>query len=122
MTNTSSAANKSRKYLEEQIKMEKALAAGINRPFSVKATDNQTLTYILSKSRLFHHATLESASAEKYFLQAALGLKVRVYKIWNVRRDEVKDDFYMLRAMLDETEDWDPAFEALNRVLKGAGF
>ncbi|MDB2439466.1 hypothetical protein N9W89_12190 [Hellea sp.] len=122
MTYTTTSFSRSESYLEEQIKIEKALADGISRPVSVKAEYNQSLTYILSKSKLFHHATLESASAEKYFLQAALGRKLRIYKIWNVGRDEVKDDLYMLIAMLDETEVWDPAFEALDRVMKGAGF
>lgn len=64
----------------------------------------------------------ESASNERYFLQAAFGRKVRIHKIWNDSRKEIKDDFYMVRAMLDETEHWDPAYESLDRILKGAGF
>lgn len=100
----------------------KALAHGIVRKDYVRAKPGQLLTYIISRHRNFHHATLESASDERYFLQAAFGRKVRIYKIWNVGRQEIKDDFHMLRAMLDETEHWDPAYESLDRILKGAGF
>ncbi|GEM_PF-6147791 len=102
--------------------IEKARADGIQRKECIRAKPGQLLTYILSRHKTFHHATLESASDERYFLQAALGRKVRIHKIWNVGRQEVRDDFYMLRAMLDETENWDPAFECLDRILKGAGF
>lgn len=100
----------------------KALADGVQRKEPVKAEPGQLLTYILTRHKTFHHATLESASDERYFLQAAFGRKVRIHKIWNVCRQDVKNDFLMLRAMLDETEHWDPAFESLDRILKGAGF
>lgn len=100
----------------------KAVADGVLRKDRNPAKPGQLLTYVISRHKNFHHATLESASDERYFLQAAFGRKVRIYKIWNVGRQQIKDDFYMLRAMLDETEHWDPANECLDRILKGAGF
>lgn len=107
--------------VEEQ-KIKKALREGVARQNPVAAPPSQTLTYVLAKRRFFHHATVESASAERYFLQAALGQRVRVMKIWNTGRDQIQDDMSLLRGMLSETESWDPAQEALDRVLKGAGY
>lgn len=106
----------------DQRYIDRAIEDGLERKKHVRAKPGQLLTYILSRNKTFHHGTLESASNERYFLQAAFGRKVRIHKIWNVSRKEVKDDFYMVRAMLDETEHWDPAFESLDRILKGAGF
>lgn len=106
----------------EQQNIAKALIDGVERKERIEAKPEQLLTYVLVRHKLFHHATLEGASNERYFLQAALGRKIRIYKIWNVGRKQIKNDFHILRAMLDESKDWDPAFEALNRILKGAGF
>ena len=100
----------------EQKNIAKALTDGVVRQERVQAEPDQLLTYILARHKQFHHATLESASNERYFLQAALGRRVRIFKIWNVGRKQIKNDFYMLRAMLDETEHWDPAYNALDRV------
>ena len=102
--------------------MQKAIADGIQRPEKVRAFSDQILTFVLAKNWKFHHGTLESASKERYFLQAALGRKVRIFKIWNTGRKQVQDDMSLLRGMLSETESWDPAFEALDRILKGAGY
>lgn len=106
----------------DQRNIEKAIVDGVERKESVKAKPGQLLTYIISRKRTFHHGTFESASNERYFLQAAFGRKVRIHKIWNISRKELRDDFYMVRAMLDETEHWGPAFESMDRILKGAGF
>ena len=102
--------------------VQKALAAGIKRPENVRAFQGQILTFVLARKWRFHHGTLESASQERYFFQAALGRKVKIYKIWNTGRQQVQDDMSLLRGMLSETESWDPAYEALDRILKGAGF
>ncbi len=107
---------------KDNILIQKALTAGIERPEWQRAKLGQSLTYILSRSSHFHHGNIKSASAERYFLQAALGRKIRIFKIWNIGRTAIKDDLSLLRGMLDETEHWDPAFEALDRILQGAGF
>lgn len=122
MTMNDTTPKKLTSHQIEQKNIAKALTDGVVRRERVQAKPDQLLTYILSRHKQFHHATLESASNERYFLQAALGRRVRIFKIWNVGRKQIKDDFYLLRAMLDETEHWDPAYHALDRVLKGAGF
>ena len=100
----------------------KAIKAGIVRPKKVQATSDQILTYVLVEHRPFHHATIDSAKGEKYFMQAALGKRIRMMKVWNIGSEAIKNDMLLLRGMLDETEYWDPAFEALNRLLEGAGY
>ena len=111
------------KYIDlRKLNIENAIKAGIKRSRPVEASNNQILSYMLIEFKPFHHATLESASAERYFLQAALGKRIRMIKVWNTGRQAIQDDMCMLRAMLDETENWDPAFEALDRVLTGAGY
>ena len=102
--------------------IDKAVKAGIIRPEKIKAPSGQILTYVLIEHHPFHHATLESASAEKYFLQAALGMRIRCLKVWNIGREAIKNDMRFLRGMLSETEHWDPAYEALDRLLISAGY
>ena len=101
---------------------EKALEAGIPRPKSVKASEDQALTFILLEFKPFHHATLESARAERYFLQAALCKPVRIMKVWNKGRQSINEDMLLLRGRLAETPHWDESDEALDSVLKGAGY
>ena len=101
---------------------EKAVEAGIPRPENVKASKGQALTYILLEFKPFHHATLESAAAERYCQQAALGTRVRIMKVWNEGRKSINEDMLLLRGRLTETPHWDASDEALDRVLKGAGY
>jgi len=122
MTTTKTTQKNLSSYEIEKNNIAKALADGVVREDRVKAEQDQLLTYILVRHKQFHHATIESASNERYFLQAALGRRVRIFKIWNVGRKQIQHDFYMTRAMLDETEHWDPALHAIDRILKGAGF
>jgi len=122
MTSPETPTRKLTSHQIEQKNIAKALADGVVREERVQAEPDQLLTYILARHKQFHHATLESASNERYFLQTALGRRVRIFKIWNVGRKQIQHDFYMTRAMLDETEHWDPALHAIDRILKGAGF
>ena len=110
------------RYEREKEQIEKALKNGIERPDSIEAPPEQSLAYILVAQKYFKHATLESASTERYFLQAALGKRLRIYKVWHTDRQAIKDDMSLLRGMLSENDDWDPAYDTLDRVLKGAGF
>ena len=105
-----------------QEKINRALAYGIVRPIPVQASNEQSLTFILREAKPFQHATLESASAERYFLQAALGIRVRIMKVWNEGRQSINEDMLLLRGRLTETPHWDASDEALDRVLKGAGY
>lgn len=99
-----------------------AIENGVHRAEGVKAETDQALTYILSERRYFHHANMESAKAEKYFLQAALGRSMSLYKVWNVNRETLEEDLKLLRAKLDEKTDWDDENQAIDRLLIGAGY
>ena len=104
----------------EKIKL--ALERGIHRAAGVKAEPNQSLTYILSERKYYHHANLESAKAEKDFLQIALGRDMLLYKVWNVGRQTLEADLKLLRAELDKKTKWDTAHRAIDRLLIGAGY
>jgi len=97
-----------------------AIENGVHRAEGVKA--EPSLTYILSERRYFHHANMESAKAEKYFLQAALGRSMSLYKVWNVNRETLEEDLKLLRAKLDKKTDWDDENHAIDRLLIGAGY
>ena len=110
----------SRKKNDEKIQL--ALANGLPRVAGVKASAEQSLTYIISEKKYFHHANLESARVEKEFLQEALGKKMQIYKIWNVSRTVLDADLKMLRNELNKQPDWDPINQAVDRILCGAGY
>lgn len=99
-----------------------AIENGVYRAEGVKAEPDQSLTYILSERRYFHHANLESAKAEKYFLQAALGRSMSLYKVWNVNRETLEADLKLLRSKLDKETEWDDENHAVDRILTGAGY
>jgi len=109
-----------RKDNEEKIQL--ALAKGLPRVAGVKAGAEQSLTYIISEKKYFHHANLDSAKIEKDFLQEALGKKLQIYKIWNIDRESLKADLRMLRGELDKQANWSPIELAIDRVLCGAGY
>jgi len=104
----------------EKIKL--ALERGVPRAAGVKADPDQSLTYILSERKYYHHANLESAKAEKDFLQVALGRNMSLYKVWNVGRETLEADLKLLRAELDKKSEWDAENQAINRLLIGAGY
>jgi len=104
------------------IKIQQALENGIVRKQGVKADSCQSLTYILSDKKFFHHATLESAKAEKEFLQAALERELRIYKVWNSSRELIDNDMRYLRHELSVLSEWSDTQAALNRILVGAGY
>ena len=110
----------SRKENDEKIKL--ALSNGLHRVAGVKATREQALTFIVSEKKYFHHANLESANVEKEFLQEALGKKLQLYKVWNVRRETLAADMKMLRTELSKQDNWDAINQAVDRVLCGAGY
>ena len=110
----------SRKKNDEKIRL--ALAKGLPRSAGVKASAEQSLTFIISEKKYFHHANLESAKVEKDFLQEALGKKMQIYKIWNVSREALDTDLKMLRNELDNQSDWNLISQAVDRILCGAGY
>ena len=110
----------SRKKNDEKIQL--ALANGLPRAAGVKAGAKQSLTYIISEKKYFHHANLDSAKIEKEFLQEALGKKLQIYKIWNIDRESLEADLKMLRNELDNQSDWNSINQAVDRILCGAGY
>lgn len=103
-------------------KIEDALANGLIRLDGEKAPPDQPLTYILSDKKFYHHANLESAKAEKEFLESALGRRMRIYKIWNANREITENDMKLLRTELNNSLDWNKHDEAVDRILNGAGY
>lgn len=103
-------------------KIEIALKSGLVRKPGIKANPNQVLSYILSDKKFFHHATLESAKAEKEFLQKALQRDLKIYKVWNSKREMIESDMRHLRSELDRQSKWNDLHAAIDRVLVGAGY
>jgi len=99
-----------------------AQEAGLVRAEGVKAEPNQILTYILSDKKFYHHATLESAKAEKEFLQAALQRDLKIYKVWNSKREMIDSDMRKLRHELSGISEWNDTQAAIDRILVGAGY
>lgn len=108
--------------LYDKEKIEKALQDGLVRKETIKAGENQTLTYILSDKKFCHHATLESAKAERAFLKAALKRNLRIYRVWRSSPEIVDADFLNLRLELAKLPEWNDMHAALDRVLIGAGY
>lgn len=109
-----------RKVDAEKIRL--ALELGVSRGVGVRANPDQPLTYVLSDKKFFHHANIASAKAEKEFLQASLGRKIRIYKVWNINRVSIETDMSLLRDILSHQSDWNDESHAIDRLLTGAGF
>ena len=103
-------------------KIQDAVATGIERKEGVRAEPGQPLTFILSDRKFYHHATLESAKAEKEFLQATLDKEMRIYKVWNARREMIDSDMKLLRKTLSNLTEWNDTQKAIDRILSGAGY
>ena len=103
-------------------KIQEAIETGLERKEGVRAEPGQPLTFILSDKKFYHHATLESAKAEKEFLQAALSKEMRIYKVWNTKREMVESDMKLLRNTLSNLPNWDDTQKAMDRILSGAGY
>lgn len=103
-------------------KIAHALANGLARAPGQKADPGQALTFILSDKRYFHHATMNSAKAEKRFLEQALGKKIQLYKVWNIQRTALEKDMMMLRAELSKESNWNAVHKAIDRLVCGAGY
>jgi len=103
-------------------KIQAAIKQGLVREQGVAAEIDQPLTFILSDRKFFHHASLESAKAEKEFLQTALGKRIRLYKVWNTTSDQIKTDMGIIRKELKQESNGSSFFLAIDRVLTGAGF
>ena len=108
--------------IKDAEKIEEALAGGLVRLNGEKAPPDQPLTYILSDKKFYHHANLDSAKAEKEFLETALGRRMRIYKIWNANREIIEADMKLLRTALNNSLNWNKHDEAVDRILSGAGY
>lgn len=110
------------KHIKEWRQIEEAIASGIIRKPGERAAPNQTLTYILSDKKYFHHANLRSAKSEKEFLETVLGKDLKLYKVWNISRETAEADFKLIRSKLSSLSSWDVTFEAVDRIIAGAGY
>lgn len=88
------------RHIIDQERIDKAMANGFIRKKGERAAPHQALAYVLSDKRFYRHANLSSAKAEKDFLQAALGRKLRIYKVWNADREAIEADMTLLRNKL----------------------
>lgn len=103
-------------------KINQAIKDGAVRKMGERAGSDQFLAYILSDKKFYHHANLNSAKAEKEFLQTALGKKMRIYKVWNCSRKSIISDMELLRNELKNFQNWGETQHAIDRILIGAGY
>lgn len=103
-------------------KIKNALENGYDRKIGKRAHVSQTLTYVISDKKFFHHANIYSANAEKAFLEFALGREMRMYKVWNVKSDSAVADMKFLRYTLNNCANWNDNQIVMDRVLRSAGY
>jgi len=108
--------------LKDREKINQAIANGLSRKIGEPAKPDQTLTYILSDKKFYHHANLISAKAEKEFLETALARQVRLYKVWNTNREYIEADMKLIRSELKNSSNWCGFQQAIDRILTGAGY
>lgn len=109
------------RIIEKEL-VETALANGITRKEGVRAYPGQPLTYILTDKMFYHHANIASAKAEKEFLQIALHKNIRIYKVWNMSGEAIEADMTLIRNEAEKLPTKAGFYEALNRMLLGAGY
>jgi len=99
-----------------------AVQGGLYRENAKRAEPGQILTYVISDKELFPHATMQSAKAEKDFLEEVLDRRMRMYKVWNTNLKQVQADMTLLRNEAEKLPKQTKFYKLLDRVLDSAGF